>query len=484
MSTPIDSAKINENGTNQSKPSSRQGSNLASGTSFFGELGAESSVQSHRLRAGTLAVGTEVVDGQITDRNSGWISQMVTDAGVQVIEHRAVADDHNDITRALSELADRCDLIFVTGGLGPTSDDFTRELIAKVFAQPLEYDEASWQQILEMLATRGVVAKEIQKQQCYFPHGAQILKNPAGTANGFSMVAKWEGSRDVRVYVLPGPPSEIAAIWDLNLKNEMADLTPLDQREELVILRCLGKPESDVAEKTEAAIAGSGLRVGYRAHLPYVEVKLWVPALKRASMGPVIAKVEAALGDWIIARGKEDLADTLLKILRDTRLVSRVPVEITDFVTAGFFQERLVARTRELKYKTENMPFAIATRFGTMAAAGANAESTGSGLAAHSLTTAGSLTSATVVGASDATRFHGVGVNQNLAQPPSLTISLLPGQHGWLLELQALYLKGANGGKADLRLELIAPKHYSLDSERARKFLTEFIFLNIKEHAV
>jgi len=95
-----------------------------------------------RLRAATLAVGTEVVDGQITDRNSGWISQMVSEAGVQVIEHRAVADDRQDISRALKELSERADLLFVTGGLGPTSDDFTRELISEVFNKPLEFDPA------------------------------------------------------------------------------------------------------------------------------------------------------------------------------------------------------------------------------------------------------------------------------------------------------------------------------------------------------
>lgn len=399
-----------------------------------------------RLRAATLAVGTEVVDGQITDRNSGWISQMVSEAGVQVIEHRAVADDRQDISRALKELSERADLLFVTGGLGPTSDDFTRELISEVFNKPLEFDPASWEQIQTMLLSRGVKVKEVQKQQCYFPRESRVLKNPVGTANGFTFktTSSAASAHDLRVYALPGPPSEIAAIWDLNLKTEIAELIPNDRREELVIVRCLGKPESDVAEITEAAIAGSGLRVGYRAHLPYVEVKLWVPAASREAMLPVINKVEADLGDWIISRGKEDLADALLQILNNTRRKLGSPVEIIDLATAGFLQDRLVGRTRELKYKNENIPFVIQTRFGNL------------------------IPSELLRAASDV---------------PQIVISLSDGEHAWLLELKNIYLSQVDAAQSNLQLKLHAPAHYGLDSERARKFLTEFIFLKLKQLA-
>ena len=412
-------------------------------TRFDTSNSSDSSVP--RLRAATLAVGTEVVDGQITDRNSGWISQMVSESGVQVIEHRAVADDRRDISRALEELAQRADLLFVTGGLGPTSDDFTRELISAVFNKPLEFDLSSWEQIQSMLLSRGIAVKEVQRQQCYFPRGSRVLKNPVGTANGFTFqTAAGEASaHELRVYALPGPPSEIAAIWDLNLKLEMAELIPADRREELVILRCLGKPESDVAEITEAAIAGSGLRVGYRAHLPYIEVKLWVPAASRQAMQPVINKVEADLGDWIISRGKEDLADPLLQILNNTQQKLRTPVEIIDGATAGFLQDRLVGRTRELKYKNENMPFVIQTRFGNLLPIDLSSAELGR---------------------------------------PQILISLSGSLHAWVLELKNIDLGQVGAPVCDLKLKLQAPSHYSLDSERARKFLTELIFLSLKQH--
>ncbi len=285
------------------------------------------------MKATTLAVGTEVVDGQITDRNSAWLSERSVLAGLEMIEHRAVPDDRERIAQALRELSDKSDLLFVTGGLGPTSDDFTRELIAEVYSLPLEYDEASWQKIVKRFEARGVQAKPIQRQQCYFPKTARILENPMGTANAFYLHLDWKG-RSLEVFVLPGPPAEIAAVWEAHLAAHVASLVPIQEQEDLHLWRTLGLGEGDIAEKTEEAIIGSGLRVGYRAHLPYVEVKLWVP---RAHPAPeVVARVEEALGPWLISRGKNDVALCVVKSVYEGH-----DVAIIDRVTGGYVQQRL-----------------------------------------------------------------------------------------------------------------------------------------------
>lgn len=307
------------------------------------------------ILAATLAVGTEVVDGQIIDRNSAWISAKLSHVGVQVIEHRAVADDREGIRRALRELCERVDLLFVTGGLGPTSDDFTRDLLAEHCGQPLEYDPASWRHIEERLGERGIQPKEIQKQQCYFPRGAQVLLNPAGTANAFSFQYS-APAHSVKIFALPGPPTEIAAVWERNLAAEMDRLIPAASREQLTIFRCLGRGESDVAEMTEEVIKGSGLRVGYRAHLPYVEVKLWFR--DRATSAAVLDGVEAVLKPWLVSRDDQDAADVLIdSLLRGTR------VEIFDQVTGGILQERLLGRLRERKLADKPLPLIITSRW-------------------------------------------------------------------------------------------------------------------------
>lgn len=290
------------------------------------------------MRAATLAVGTEVADGQITDRNSSWISAKLVASGIEVIEHRVVPDDREMITQALEELSLKVDLLFVTGGLGPTSDDFTRDLIAEVFKSPLEFNAESWAKIEKRFADRGAIAKPIQRQQCFFPRGSQILENPAGTANAFSIPVV-VNRRSVYVVTLPGPPAEIAAVWDLHLAEKIEALTPAGEREDLHVWQSLGMGEGDIAEKVEDAIRGSGLRVGYRAHLPYIEVKLWVKRSEAARLKPVLDKIEAVLAPTTVVRGKDDLADSLIEAAERGEMIS-----VLDRSSGGYLQARLHER--------------------------------------------------------------------------------------------------------------------------------------------
>jgi nicotinamide-nucleotide amidase len=297
-------------------------------------------------KAATLAVGTEVVDGQITDRNSAWISDRAVGLGIQVIEHRAVADDRPAITKALRELAAQVDVLFVTGGLGPTSDDFTRELISTVFKAPLEFDPGSWEHIEKRFASMGRVARPIQRQQCYFPERAEVLENPAGTANAFwlATVDPSDSSRHVDVVALPGPPAEIAAVWAKHLHSRLEAMTPPEEKEDLHLWRTLGVGESDVAERVEEVIKGSGLRVGYRAHLPYIEIKLWVPRSSAVAAENILPKIDDVLSQWLVSKGKEDLADVLLK-----SSFAGEDIRIRDEATGGLLQTRLYERAKELK---------------------------------------------------------------------------------------------------------------------------------------
>ena len=304
-----------------------------------------------KLSAATLAVGTEVTDGQILDRNSAWISHQLVGNGIEVVEHRAVADDRTAIARALSELSSRVDLLFVTGGLGPTSDDFTREVLASEFGLELEFDQPSWDHIVARFQSRGLEPRPMQKQQCYFPQSALVLQNPAGTANAFTFESNKFG-RYIKLFVLPGPPVEIAAVWELHLQSRLSALIPVEDREELVLFRTLGLGEGLIAEKTEAAISGSGLRVGYRAHLPYVEVKLWVPVRDRARHEGTIEAVKEAISPWLVGQGDgHDAADALISVVRQG-----ARVEVIDDATCGALQDRVVQRALETKKLTPDGP--------------------------------------------------------------------------------------------------------------------------------
>src|SRR4051794_7715109 len=117
-----------------------------------------------RGKASILAVGTELTTGQVTNRNAAWISEQLVHLGVEVVLHETVPDDRHGIRRALDHCAGLSQFIFVTGGLGPTTDDFTREIIAEWLGQPLQFHEEIWKQVSTRLTDLGVPVAESNRQ--------------------------------------------------------------------------------------------------------------------------------------------------------------------------------------------------------------------------------------------------------------------------------------------------------------------------------
>lgn len=279
-----------------------------------------------------LAIGTEITSGQITNRNASWLSEKLVDLGVDVILHEVVPDDHAQILEALRHCAQKSQLIFVTGGLGPTTDDFTRNVVAEWLNQPLEFCEESWQRIVKRLSELGIPIAESNRQQCFFPKGSSIILNPEGTASAFTSSF---GSRQ-QVWVLPGPPREIAAVWNQGIDQQIKALNPHFQPLELLTWQCLGKSEAELCEITESALKGSQLQVGYRAHRPFVEIKVWVRENQQTIKNHWIQKLESAISPWIFTRQGEDLAEKLLKQLLGYEYVS-----VMDKVSQGNLAQRV-----------------------------------------------------------------------------------------------------------------------------------------------
>ena len=296
--------------------------------------------------ATVLAVGTEITTGQILNSNAQWLSQRLTDLGVTVVLHETVADDREDIEKALDRCASRCSFIFVTGGLGPTTDDFTREVIAKWAHTQLHFDEPTWNAITERLRSMGSPVGESQRRQCFFPVDATQFRNSAGTAKGFFV------QRDSHfVYVLPGPPLEIQAIWFDELEPHLKLRLP-GQMNRRILKRwqCLGKGEGALGEITEAALSGSGLQIGYRTHNPYVEIKVWFDADSALRLTPQseiwAATLERTLSPWVITHDDRDLRALFFEKLGDLQISK---VRIWDGESRGFLAERLAGFLQSLK---------------------------------------------------------------------------------------------------------------------------------------
>lgn len=298
------------------------------------------------MKASILAIGTELTTGQIINKNASTLSEKLKHFGVVVNTHLTVPDDKALILSALDFIEPKSELIFITGGLGPTTDDFTRDVLAEWASLKMVFDEASWKHIQERLSSRGLTIRDMQKQQCYYPENSDILFNTEGTAHGFKLQLK-RTSGTKTVYVLPGPPREIEAIWKDHIRQ---DLTKATQNLDKIITKAwdtMGIGESDVAFKTEEALkdrpSNLEMQLGYRVHLPYVEVKMIYKQKDSEVWETWVKKVDQALNDICITRDFNDVATALVQ------KISKTDFTFYDYVSEGYLHARLSPHLKNLK---------------------------------------------------------------------------------------------------------------------------------------
>lgn len=225
-------------------------------------------------RSVVVAVGEELLSGRTVDSNSAWLGRTLGDLGVPVVRGHTVGDDPRAIRAAVSAGFDEADLVVVTGGLGPTEDDRTRDAVADLLDRPVELDE----EVLAWLADRFRRAGHddlpaTNRRQAMVPRGATVLPNPHGTAPGLLM----DADRGRVVVLLPGVPREMRGMVEESLVEALRDrfrsrLAPLRQR----TLHTTGIAESELAERLEAALPEDrgGVEVAFLPHVTGVDLRL------------------------------------------------------------------------------------------------------------------------------------------------------------------------------------------------------------------
>jgi len=164
-----------------------------------------------------LSVGTELLMGQIANTDAQYISRRLAELGIAIYRHTTVGDNPARVKEALGEALSRCDIVITTGGLGPTEDDLTKEMVAEYFGLEMELHQPSLDAIVERMTATGHPMTENNRKQALFPVGALILPNAVGTAPG--CVVEAEGKA---VAVLPGPPHELKDMFEKQLSPWLA----------------------------------------------------------------------------------------------------------------------------------------------------------------------------------------------------------------------------------------------------------------------
>ena len=178
--------------------------------------------------AAIVAVGSELLTPTRIDTNSLYLTEQLNAIGVEVVAKGVVGDDHQAVADAFRHAESRADLVVMTGGLGPTDDDVTREAVAAALDLPLEEDPAIVALIERRFAARGLEMPAINRRQALVPRGAQVLDNPNGTAPGL-----WLQSSDSSVLLLPGPPSELKPMfegWCKTVVGARGGVVPIHRR--------------------------------------------------------------------------------------------------------------------------------------------------------------------------------------------------------------------------------------------------------------
>lgn len=291
------------------------------------------------MSAQLLTIGTEITSGEVVNTNASWLSLRLEDLGIRVFSHLTVRDQREEILSALGYA--QHSLIFVTGGLGPTSDDLTRVCMATYWGVPLDFDDQVWEDLKSLYQERQLPLREAHRWQCHFPRGSEKLSNRVGTALGFYQ--KFQGRH---YFVLPGPPRELEAIWEDEVLPRLLKWRESSEKK-WMRWTCLGAPESEVAEAVEPLIQGHDLEVGYRAQVPYVKVKLFVDPIKNKDL---IELLEKTLEPWLVARGFDDLAEQLLLSWPKPELV------VADQVTQEALMSRLLGARAQLVRQKRHSP--------------------------------------------------------------------------------------------------------------------------------
>jgi nicotinamide-nucleotide amidase len=274
-----------------------------------------------------INTGSELMLGRVLNMHQQWLCRRLADLGYVVTRQVAVPDTGNDIEQAVREALARADLIITTGGLGPTSDDLTRDLVAQLLGKELREDAAVLAHIRSFFESRKRPMPERTKVQAMVPDGATVLHNPHGTAPGLAMEVRPNhfrtGGQPSWLIMLPGPPRELRPMFTDTVAPLLRRVLPLASEFVCRTLRTTGIGESVVEEKIGGPLqrwVEAGLDLGYCARPGQVDVRLAARGADAERQGQEAeAIVRGLIGPYIYGVEDEDLETVIVRLLTERK---------------------------------------------------------------------------------------------------------------------------------------------------------------------
>jgi nicotinamide-nucleotide amidase len=290
------------------------------------------------MKAEIIAIGSELLLGQIIDTNSSYIAKRLAENGIELVQTATVGDDLQRMKEVIREAANRSQVVITTGGIGPTEDDLTREVIAEVFQRPLTFQPHLMEQIETLFKKRGFRMAENNRKQAYIPKGSIPIENPKGTAPGF-IVEHSNGS----IISIPGVPPEMEYLMENTVIPYLRKR--FDIKHEVIqyrVLRACGLGESAIGLQIKDLMKESrNPSVGTLASIGDIRIRITAKAQSPEEASNLIQKMEQEirkrLGVLIYGVDNETLHGNIARELERLNLT----LSVVETYTGGIISQKL-----------------------------------------------------------------------------------------------------------------------------------------------
>ena len=328
------------------------------------------------MKAEIITIGDEILIGQIVDSNSAWMVQQLNLHGIEVYQVTSVHDKHDHIMKALADAEKNADLVLITGGLGPTKDDITKNTLCEYFETELIYFPEVFDHVQSLLSSRNVTINQLNRDQALLPASCTVLHNSAGTASGM-----WFERNGTIFISMPGVPFEMEAIMTEEVFPRLIKLGIMQSIVHKTVLT-LGLPESMLAEKIEKweSALPEFIKLAYLPSALMVRLRLSAYGTDQQMLETEIDKqvkeLLTIIPEYVFGFDDENMALIIGRMLvKNSKSLavaeSCTGGNIAHFITANpgssaYFKGGVVAYSNEIKIKLLDVPAEIIEKYGAV----------------------------------------------------------------------------------------------------------------------
>ncbi len=327
------------------------------------------------IKASIVSIGNEILNGQTVDTNAAYLSRKLLSISIAVVSSYTVGDQIKSIVRALRRAGDDADVILVTGGLGPTDDDLTRQGVAEFLGVELQLENELLEKITNYFTRRNLKMPEKNKVQAYIPAGTKALANNLGTAPGIVACVN-----NKRLFAMPGVPSEMKEMFEESVFEKLKELAG---RQAVVVekLKCFGTGESNIAELIGPVMErGRNPLINCTVKYGVITLHIIATAKDKATAEQMVEKdkesLTGLLGDLVYGTGEQRLAEVVGEKLAQDNMTIAVAESctggalaklLTDIPGASrYFTHGWVTYSDEAKISELGVPAALIEKYGAV----------------------------------------------------------------------------------------------------------------------